>query len=123
MATVLLDIFFVKILHMGLWGIAVGSVIPLLVSSIIVFPLYSSNLMKIGVIRIFKESWMMPLLTAVPVVIILFYFRYGLYPKTWGLLISEMAFTGIASLVLNWFFSLGRSEKRFFARLVFYWQK
>jgi len=116
-ASLVLDIVFVAGLGWGLWGIALGTTIPLLVIGAFFLPLHTSGELGVGVGQMVRDAWQRPLLAAVPVAALALLFRAVAYPSTWMLFIGEVGVIGIVSLAFNWRVSLDAGERQFFGDL------
>jgi O-antigen/teichoic acid export membrane protein len=117
-ACLVLDIIYVKVCGWGLWGIAIGTAIPMMVAAVIVLPNYTCRVLKLSRRRALKEAWLKPMIIAVPVGLLTVALYYGLYPSTWPRLLAEMALIGGAAMLLNWRISLEPEERQFFLGLL-----
>ncbi len=116
-ASLVLDVLFVAGCGWGLWGIALGTIIPLLATGALVLPVHSSREIGVPIGQMLREAWRRPVLAALPVVAFALVVRRVAYPSTWVLLIGEVALIGLVSVALNWLVSLGAGERQFFLDL------
>ncbi len=116
-ASLVLDVAFVAGLGWGLWGVALGTIIPLLVTGALVLPVHSSRELGVSIGQVVRDAWRRPVLAVLPVAALALLVRRAAYPTTWILLIAEVGAIGIVSLGLNWVLSLDASERQFFRDL------
>jgi O-antigen/teichoic acid export membrane protein len=116
---ILLSVLAVKVLQAGLIGIAWAHLIPLVLMSGFVLPLYFSASMQISITQNVLRVWVPALRGAAPAMGILLVWYYLAPPANWIQLLGVLVTTGIVTLGGAWCFSLDRIERLRFKRLLF----
>jgi O-antigen/teichoic acid export membrane protein len=116
-ASLALDVVFVAGFGWRLWGIALGTVVPLVVTGAIVLPIHSSRELGVTIGQMLHDAWRRPVLATLPFAAFALLLRRVAYPSTWVLLIGEVAVIGVLGAALNWLMSLDRDERQFFRDL------
>jgi len=105
-------VFAVKVLGLGLQGIAWSNLIPMALVAGIIIPIYFNRKMKISAWDSVRRVWLPALLGGLPGAAILCAWKYLAPPDSWPDIFAVVAATGAATLVFAWFVSLDRVERR-----------
>jgi O-antigen/teichoic acid export membrane protein len=107
----------VKVLNLGLLGIAWSNLLPMAFVFGVVVPIYFNRKMQISAVESIRHVWQPALLGSLPAVIMITVWKYMAPPDCWleilGVVISAMALT----LLSSWFFSLKKIERERFAHV------
>jgi O-antigen/teichoic acid export membrane protein len=107
-ANVVLSIVLVQ--KIGLIGVAWGTVVPHLISTTIVVPLYTLHVVKIDPGEYFREAYLRPTLCALPM-LVLGYMWLGVEHTTWPRLAAQAAAMCVAFGVASYFYCLTRAQR------------
>ncbi len=109
---VVLGVYFVKVLGMGLMGIALSSVMMLLVSYGANTPLCACRELKLPARTLLREGYLRPLLGAVPLVLVGAGIRSAWVPSNLAVVLAQMALCGIPYAAGVWFFALTPEDRQ-----------
>lgn len=104
-ANLILSIVLVR--RMGIFGVAWGTAIPMLFTSVILFPVYLCRVVKTPLIHFLREAYTLPIAITSPMVIVLLVLRLFVAQPSWLALIGQAAAGGAVYVVLFswWFFT------------------
>ncbi|MHC4510119.1 MAG: oligosaccharide flippase family protein, partial [Planctomycetota bacterium] len=107
----------VKVLGLGLPGIAWSNFLPMLLSSGVLLPIYFNRKMRISALENIRTVWQPALLGSLPAVIMICLWKYVAPPDSWleiaSVVIAATALTGVAA----WFLSLTEAERKRFVHI------
>ena len=108
-ANLILSLILVK--HIGLYGVALGTAIPMLISKIIVQPIYTCRIIKISCFEYYLK-FMAPILCLSSFVIVIFcaVFKNIIVPNYFNIASLIAVETGIFIITI-WMFGLNKKEK------------
>lgn len=115
---ILISILLVK--KYGLIGIALGTVIPLMVTRSFIIPIYCCNRVSIPLSMFFKQVLFPSFITSIPVFVINFYFLNYFTADTYLKLVVAVTVMGIVSVCIFYFF-LEEVIKEKIKRALFFW--
>jgi hypothetical protein len=107
----------VKVLNWGLIGIAWSNLLPQLLISGVILPIYFNWKMHISALEAVRNVWWPAILGSLPVVAMIGVWKYLAPPDSWpqiaGVVIAAMAL----ALISGWFLSLKEVERKRFTRI------
>lgn len=101
----------VKVLDLGLQGIAWSNFMPMAIVAGIILPVYFNRKMKISPWDSIRHVWWPAVLGCVPSVAILILWKYLSPPDSWREIFAVVAVTGAATVVSAWLVSLESTER------------
>lgn len=105
----------VQVLGLGLLGVAWSNLLPLLLSSGVILPIYFNWKMGISAVENFRNVWQPALLGSLPAVVAIGVWKYIAPPDSWlevgGVVAAAAALTGVG----GWFLGLTHVERKRFA--------
>jgi hypothetical protein len=108
----------VLVRKIGVIGVAWGTVIPDLICTAVVVPLYTLRVLKMDPWRYFVKAWIPPLVCALPVAAMGYWFSTVVEKPAWLLFGAEVAAVCAVFGSLSWFlcrggagFSLSRADE------------
>lgn len=108
----------VRVLGMGLLGIAWSNLLPVLLSSGVILPIYFNRKMHISTLENIRNVWQPALLGSLPAVLMIGLWKYLAPPGSWLELGGVVAAAAILTCVAGWFLSLTQVEQRRFAHIL-----
>lgn len=104
-ANLVLSIVLVR--RMGIYGVAWGTAIPMLFTSVILLPVYLCRVVKTPLIHFLREAYTLPIAITSPMVVILLILQSFVAQPSWFGLITEAIAGGIVYVALFswWFFT------------------
>ncbi|HUV65183.1 MAG TPA: hypothetical protein VMW24_14900 [Sedimentisphaerales bacterium] len=108
----------VRILGLGLLGIAWSNLLPVLLSSGVILPMYFNRKMGISALENVRNVWQPALLGSLPAVLTIGLWKYLAPPGSWLELGGVVAAVTILTFVAGWFLSLTDVERRRFAHIL-----
>jgi len=108
----------VRMLGLGLLGIAWSNLLPILLSSGVILPIYFNWKMRISTMENIRNVWRPALLGSLPAVLTICLWKYLAPPGSWLELGGVVAATAILTCVAGWFLSLTDVERRRFAHVL-----
>jgi O-antigen/teichoic acid export membrane protein len=115
---VALSILSVKVLNLGLLGIAWSNFIPMAIISAFILPLYFNWKMQISLRESIKQVWCPALLGSLPTIAMISIWKY-LYPPVGWFNIAMVVVSAILLTALgSWFFSFSELEQKRFLRIL-----
>jgi O-antigen/teichoic acid export membrane protein len=119
---IVLSVVSIKVLKMGLIGIAWSNFLPMAIISGLVLPIYFNWKMQITIKESIKQVWLPALLGTLPVVAMISTWRYLARPDSWPEIASVVVAAIALTLISSWFLSFSELErKRFLKILVSSW--
>ena len=107
----------VRVFNRGLLGIAWSNVVPVMLTSGLILPIYFNRKMHISLPESVRAVWRPALLGTLPVVVLIIVWKCLAPPDSWleigGVVITAMVLTGVC----GWFLSLTKVEQKRFARI------
>jgi O-antigen/teichoic acid export membrane protein len=107
----------VKVLGLGLLGIAWSNFLPILLFSGVVLPIYFNRKMHISALENVRNVWQPALSGSLPAIIMICLWKYAAPPDSWleigGAVVAAMTLTIIA----GWFLSLTDLERKRFVHI------
>jgi len=108
----------VRVLGMGLLGIAWSNLLPILLSSGVILPIYFNWKMGISALENVRNVWRPALLGSLPAVLMIGLWKYLAPPRSWLELGGVVIAAAILTCVASWFLSLTDVERRRFADIL-----
>jgi len=108
----------VKVLGMGLLGIAWSNLVPILLSSGVILPIYFNRKMGISALENVRNVWQPALLGSLPAVLMIGVWKCTAPPDSWLELGAVVAVGATLTCVAGWFLSLTDVERRRFAHVL-----
>jgi O-antigen/teichoic acid export membrane protein len=114
---VLASILSVKVFHWGLTGIAWSNFVPMVLTSVLILPIYFNRKMHFSTLENIRNVWQPALLGSLPAVVMICVWKYLAPPNSW----LEIVGVVVAAIVLivtgGWFLSLKEVEKKRFIKI------
>jgi hypothetical protein len=114
LACVAAAVFAVKVLNMGLKGVAWANFLPIVIISGIILPIYFNWKMKISWSRSLARVWWPALLGCLPSVIVICAWKRLAPPQSWLGIMAVVLAAALLTLVGGWTLSLSDVERRRF---------
>lgn len=102
----------VKVLNLGLVGIAWSNFVPMVLVAGIVLPIYFNRKMKISAWDSIRHVWWPAILGGLPSVAIIALWRHLSPPDSWREILAVVAVAGAVTVIFSWFLSLDTTERR-----------
>lgn len=102
----------VKVLDLGLVGIAWSNLIPMVLVAGLILPVYFNHKMRISAWASIRHVWWPALLGGLPSVAIMVLWRYLSPPDSWREIFAVVGVTGAATAIVGWFVSLEAGERQ-----------
>lgn len=109
-ANLSLSILFVK--YYGAAGVALGTFFPLMVSHLIVMPIYSSRAFNIPLAILFRKGLAVPLITGMSMAIISLVLNRMVPPDRWWIFFCEIILVGIIGILLCFRIGFSTDERK-----------
>ena len=113
-----LSIFSIKVLNMGLIGIAWSNFLPIVITSGIILPIYFNRKMNIGTKESIIRVWLPVLLGTSPAILLNIIWRILAPPECWVEILAVVVVSMIVTLASSWFLSFSDVEKRRFLKIL-----
>jgi len=94
-----------------LLGVAMGTLIPMVLSNVVVLPAYISRQFQIPLTRLAKKGLSVPLLTGAAIAIVAALLVHTKPPTSWRIFLLEAVCTAIAWASLGWALGFSKSER------------
>ena len=107
----------VRVMGLGLLGIAWSNLMPILLSSGIILPMYFNWKMGISAVENIRNVWKPALSGSLPAVLMICLWKYLAAPGSWLELGAVVAAAAILTCVGGWFLSLTGLERTRFAHI------
>lgn len=107
----------VKVLNLGLVGIAWSNFLPMALISGVILPIYSNRTMKISAWDSVRRVWWPALLGCLPSIVLIGVWKYVAPPDSWVEIFAVVFATMAVTLVSCWFLSLEAIERRRFVHI------
>jgi O-antigen/teichoic acid export membrane protein len=118
------SIFSVKVLNLGLLGIAWSNSVPMALMSAIVLPIYFNMKMKISMRETIVRIWWPALLGSMPTVTLISLWKYFHSPASWMSIAAVVVFSMAMTCISAWCLSLtSRERERLLKSLKFRWRQ
>ena len=111
---VLASIVSVQIFHWGLIGIAWSIFLPMVLTSVLILPIYFNRKMHISTLENIRNVWQPALLGSLPAVTMICVWKYTAAPDSWFEIVSVVVAAMILTMTGGWFLSLKEVEKKRF---------
>ena len=85
---------------LGIYGVALGTAIPLTIYGTIIHPVYICRTMKLGLYEYFRRSYLFPLLAAIPFVALIWIARQVVEINSYGRFAATIGIAGVAYAVV-----------------------
>jgi O-antigen/teichoic acid export membrane protein len=105
-------VFAVKVLGLGLQGIAWSNLFPMAVVAGVIIPIYFNRKMKIPAWDSITHVWRPALLGGIPSAAIVVAWKYVAPPDSWPQIFAVVGAMGAATVVFSWFVSLDATERQ-----------
>jgi len=102
----------VKVLNLGLEGIAWSNFVPMVLVAGIILPVYFNRKMKISAWDSIRHVWWPAILGCIPSVAIVILWKRLSPPDSWREILAVVAVTGAATVIFGWFVSLENTERQ-----------
>jgi O-antigen/teichoic acid export membrane protein len=102
----------VKVLNLGLEGIAWSNFVPMVLVAGIILPVYFNRKMKISAWDSIRHVWWPAILGCIPSVAIVVLWKRLSPPDSWREILAVVAVTGAATVIFGWFVSLENTERQ-----------
>ena len=107
----------VKVLNLGLLGIAWSNLLPMVFVFGVVMPIYFNRKMQISAVESIHHVWQPALLGSLPAVVLLTAWKYLAPPDSWFEILGVVVAAAALTLLSSWFFSLKKIERERFAHV------
>jgi O-antigen/teichoic acid export membrane protein len=107
----------VKVLGWGLIGIAWSNVLPQLLISGVILPIYFNWKMHISALESVRNVWWPAILGSLPVVAMIGVWKYLAPPDSWAQIAGVVIAAMVLALISGWFLSLKEVERKRFTRI------
>ena len=114
---VLASIISVKIFNWGMVGIAWSNSLPMIITSVLILPIYFNRKMHISMSENIQNVWKPALLGSLPAVATICIWKYVDEPDSWLEIISVVVAAMVLTVIGGWFLSLKEVEKKRFIRI------
>jgi O-antigen/teichoic acid export membrane protein len=108
----------VKVLNMGLLGIALANFVPMTLTSGLILPIYFNWKMKISIRDSILHVWWPALLGCIPSVAVISVWKYLAPPDSWSELFAVVFIAAGLTFACGWFFSLSTLERSRFIDII-----
>jgi O-antigen/teichoic acid export membrane protein len=115
---VLASIVSVKIFHWGLIGIAWSIFLPMMLTSVLILPIYFNRKMHISTLENIRSVWQPAILGSLPAVVTICVWKFMAPPNSWIEIVSVVLAAMALIVTGGWFLSLKEVEKRRFIRVI-----
>jgi len=107
----------VKVLNWGLIGIAWSNLLPQLLISGVILPIYFNWKMHISALEAVRNVWWPAILGSLPVVAMIGVWKYLAPPDSWPQIAGVVIAAMVLALISGWFLSLKEVERKRFTRI------
>ena len=114
---VLASIVSVKIFNLGLLGIAWSIFLPMVLTSVLILPIYFNRKMHISTLDNIQNVWQPAVLGSLPAVAMICIWKYLAPPNSWLEIVSVVVAAIVLTITGGWFLSLKEVEKKRFIRI------
>jgi O-antigen/teichoic acid export membrane protein len=105
-------VFSVKVLGLGLQGIAWSNLVPMALIAGLVLPIYFNRKMSISWRDNLRQVWWPALLGTVPAVALIVVWKYLAPPGSWAGLFAVVGAAGAVTVMASWCLSMDGAERR-----------
>jgi O-antigen/teichoic acid export membrane protein len=117
------SIFSVKVLNLGLPGIAWANSVPMALMSGILLPIYFNKKMEISIRETIARIWWPALFGSMPTIILISFWKYFNPPASWMSISAVVIFSMAMTFISAWCFSLtSRERERLIKSLKLRWR-
>ena len=109
-ANLAISIFLVR--KIGLIGVAWGTVIPHLISTGVIIPMYVLRTLKLSPLEYFRRGYVRPLICAIPTAVLCYALSVTVDKPTWPLFGMEVLAVATLFGGLAYFICIDRSQRR-----------
>jgi len=117
-ACVVLSVLSIKVLTLGLMGIAWSNFLPLAIISGVILPIYFNWKMRISIRDSIRHVWWPVLLGCLPSVTVISVWKYLAPPAGWSGIFAVVVTSMVVTLVCGWFLSLSALERKRFSEIL-----
>jgi O-antigen/teichoic acid export membrane protein len=108
----------IKVLHLGLVGVAWSNCVPMALMSTVILPLYFNRKMRISMRETMIKVWWPALLGCTPAVAMINIWRYLSAPDSWPEILAVAVVAMLLTLTASCFLSLSDLERRRFVGIL-----
>jgi len=109
---VTLSVLSIKVLKLGLIGIAWSNCLPVAITSGLILPIYFNWKMHITLKESIIRVWRPALLGTLPVVILIGIWQFLAPPNCWAEILAVVVTSMVVTFVCSWFLSLNQVERK-----------
>jgi len=113
LVNIILSVILVK--PFGIYGVALGTAIPLTIYGTIIHPIYICRTMKLSLFEYFRNSYLFPILAVIPFVAIIAVSRYAFDINSYGRFAMVVGTAGLVYAAMAFYFAV-EPEHRSLAR-------
>lgn len=99
--------------YYGIIGVALGTCITLLLTQIFFLPVYTCHVLKLPLLKYFRNAFLPPIIIALPYTALLLSLNAMFYPTSWRLFFTHVGIAVIFFCVLLFTFGIKRDERKF----------
>jgi len=114
---VLASIISVKVFNRGLIGIAFSIFLPMVLTSVLILPIYFNRKMSISTLENIRNVWKPALLGSLPAVVMICIWKFVAAPDSWLEIVSVVVAAMVLTITGGWFLSMKEVEKKRFIRI------
>jgi O-antigen/teichoic acid export membrane protein len=114
---VLGSILSIKVFNWGLLGIAWSNSLPMVLTSVLILPIYFNRKMHISALENIRNVWQPALLGSLPVVVMICIWKYLAPPNSWLEIVGVVVAAIVLIVIGGWFLSLKEIEKKRFVKI------
>lgn len=114
---VLTSIISVKVFNLDLIGIAWSIFLPMVLTSVLILPIYFNRKMSISTLENIRSVWEPALLGSLPAVAMICIWKFVAAPDSWLEIVSVVIAAMVLTVIGGWFLSLKEVEKKRFIRI------
>jgi O-antigen/teichoic acid export membrane protein len=111
---VLASVISVKVFNWGLSGIAWSNFLPMVLTSVLILPIYFNRKMHISTLENIRNVWQPAIFGSLPPVVMICIWKYLVPPDSWLEIISVVLAAIVLTVTGSWFLSLKEIEKKRF---------
>jgi O-antigen/teichoic acid export membrane protein len=115
LANLILSIILIQ--KYGIFGVAIGTSIPLIINRGFILPIYICGMLKLPVFRFIKEAFTGPIIAAIPFAILIYLVSRYTHIKSLTLFVLEIGIILSVYFLFIFRFSLPKTEKAFITSL------
>ncbi|HEQ98445.1 MAG TPA: polysaccharide biosynthesis protein [candidate division Zixibacteria bacterium] len=96
----------------GIIGVAFGTAIPLLIQGTFILPIYACRTLKVSILRYFLESYLPPLISAIPFIIAVLSVRHFITINSLAVFIIYAATLMLIYIIFEFIFGIEQEHKK-----------